>query len=312
MSSRAITWQQALLLVATSVSFASSVVLNKLLIVVLPPITLAGARALLAVPFCLLAMRLMARPLPKASADRVAIALASLGIIVVPYVAVAIGQQTIASGVSGILYSVTPLVTLLLGWLFLRDEPLRWDRLLGILIGMAGVVAVIGPSMLGGLGEHAVAELITLCGPTAYAAAMVVMRRARHIDPVALTGGAFVFAAIILVPLAWWVEGAPLGQLDLPSVALLTAMAVFGTIAPAVLNYMLVQQVGATRAAIAMFLMPVIVVLAGWLFLDERLGLNALAGLALILSGSVLVTVGVRATPRVESGSRVAVSGGER
>ena len=306
------TWRQALLLIATSASFASSVVLNKLLIAVLPPVTLAAARALLAVPFCLVAMRLMDRPLPSGIADRVSIAFASLGIIVIPYVAVAIGQQTIASGVSGILYSVTPLVTLLLGWLFLRDEPLRWDRLLGVLIGIAGVVAVIGPSMLGGLGEHAVAELITLCGPTAYAAAMVLMRRAKHIDPVALTGGAFVFAAIVLVPLAWWFERAPLDQLDLRSVGLLLAMAVFGTIAPAVLNTMLVQQVGATRAAIAMFLMPVIVVLAGWAFLGERLGLNALAGLALILAGSLLVTVGVRSAPRVSSGPQVAVSGGER
>jgi drug/metabolite transporter (DMT)-like permease len=56
-----------------------------------------------------------------------------------------------------------------------------------------------------------------------------------------------------------------------------------------VLNYLLVRQVGATRAALAMFLMPVFAVFGGWAFLNERLGIHAFAGLGLILAGSFLV-----------------------
>ena len=69
----------------------------------------------------------------------------------------------------------------------------------------------------------------------------------------------------------------------------LLVMAVVGTIMPAALNYVLVQRVGATRASVSMFLMPMIAVLFGTVFLGERLGLNALAGMALILCGSVIV-----------------------
>ena len=289
MSEQALSWRQIVLLLATSASFASSVILNKLMVSALPPLTLAASRVLLALPFCVTALLLMRRVLPRAPRDRTAIALASLGIITVPYTAPAIGQQTIASGLSGILYSIIPLLTLLLGAVFLRDERLGLARFAGIAIGMAGVVVVIGPSVLGGLGEHAVAELITLCGPIAYASAMVLMRRFRHIDPVSLTTGAFMAASTVLVPIAFIFERPLDARIDPGFFGTLLALATVGTLMPAVLNYLLVRQVGATRAAIAMFLMPVIAVFGGWAFLDERLGIHAFAGLGLILFGSFLV-----------------------
>ena len=301
--------RQIVLLVATSASFAASVLLNKLLVHALPPLTLAASRVLLALPFCLAAMMICKAPLPASRRDRWAIAWASLGIIAVPYTALAIGQQTIASGLSAIIYSVIPLLTLLLGALFLRDERLGLARLVGIGLGMAGVVAIIGPSFLGGMGEHAVAELITLCGPVAYSLAMVLMRRFRHISAVALTGGAFIAAAMVLVPLAFLFEQPLATALDLRTFGLLLALATLGTMLPAALNYQLVRQVGATRAAIAMFLMPGIAVLAGWAVLDERLEREAFVGMALILSGSFLVSrVSGRATPIVVAGESRLVS----
>lgn len=315
MPDSAYSWRQIALLVATSASFASSVLLNKLLVHSLPPLTLAASRVLVALPFCFLAMALLRKPLPAAGRDRVAVAIASLGIIAVPYTALAIGQQTIASGLSGILYSIIPLLTLLLGALFLRDERLGLDRFIGIGLGMVGVATIIGPSLLGGMGEHAVAELITLCGPVAYAVAMVLMRRFRHIDAVSLTGGAFVASAIVLVPLAFVFEYPFDHSPGLDTFGLLLALSILGTILPAVLNYQLVRQVGATRAAIAMFLMPGFAVLAGWAFLGERLEMEAFVGLAFILCGSYLVSRNAVVSPSLmasQSHSRVASSFGER
>ncbi len=291
---------QWLLLLATSASFASSVLLNKVLVEQLPPFTLAALRVLLAMPMGLAAAALLGRPLPRARADRRTMLVASLGVIVVPYCALAIGQQTIASGLSAILYSMTPLFTLLIAHAVLHDERLGLAKVSGIALGIGGVVAVIGPSIVAGLGKHAIAELITLCGPLAYAAGTVWMRRARPIDPVAMTAGMFVAAALILVPLALALERPWNVRADAPLVWTLVAMAVVGTIVPAALNYLLVQRVGATRASLAMFLMPLIAVFLGALLLDERLDARAFVGLGLILAGSVLVTR-VKAPGRVSS-----------
>ncbi|MFP5405255.1 MAG: EamA family transporter [Gammaproteobacteria bacterium] len=164
---------QWLLLLVTAASFASSVLFNKILVGQLPPVTLAALRALLALPLCLLVLRLSGRRLPASVADRLTVLKAALGVIVIPYCALAIGQRTISGGLSGILYSTMPLFTLLVAQFMLPDERLGLRKLVGVILGMAGVAAVIGPSLIGGLGEHAVAELITLVGPLAYALATV-------------------------------------------------------------------------------------------------------------------------------------------
>ena len=277
-----------LLLVATAASFASSILINKILTGQLPPFTLAASRVLLAAPVCLLALRLMGRRLPR-GADLRTIVYAGVGVIVVPYCALALGQRTISGGLSGILYSTMPLFTLLAAHFILHDERMGLRKLVGIGLGLAGVVAVIGPSLLGGLGEHAVAELITLCGPLAYAIGTVLMRRSRHIDPVAITTGMFVAAACVLVPAALLLEQPWRLRIEGGTGGWLGLMVVFGTILPAALNYLLVQRVGATRASVAMFLMPMIAVLVGSLFMGERLQAAAFVGMGLILLGSVIV-----------------------
>lgn len=283
------TFGQWLLQLASAASFASAVLINKILVAQIPPFTLAALRVLLAAPVCIVVLLLLGRRLPSAPRDRGTVVLASLAVVVVPYCALAIGQQTIASGLSGILYSTMPLFTLLVAHLALHDERLGLRKVSGVALGIAGVVAVIGPSLLGGLGGHAIAEIVTLCGPLAYALGSVVMRRSRHIDPISLTAGIFLAAAVILPPIALVFERPWTVSLSWQTFAWLGAMATIGTIAPAALNYLLVQRVGATRASISMFLMPLLAVLFGALVLDERLDAGAYAGMALILAGSVIV-----------------------
>lgn len=280
--------RQWLLLLATAASFATSILVNKLLIGQLPPFTLAASRVLLAAPICLLVLRLTGRALPR-GADLRTIAYAGIGVIVIPYCALALGQRTISGGLSGILYSTMPLFTLLAAHFLLHDERMGLRKLAGVALGVAGVVAVIGPSLLGGLGGHAMAELITLCGPLAYAIGAVLMRRSRHIDAVAITAGMFVVAAIVLVPVALLFEQPWQLRPALDTGGWLLVMVVFGTILPAALNYLLVQRVGATRASVAMFLMPMIAVVVGALLMGERLQASAFLGMALILGGSLIV-----------------------
>ncbi|MEN9314143.1 MAG: hypothetical protein RIS35_536, partial [Pseudomonadota bacterium] len=131
-----------LLLLASASTFASSILINKILIGQLPPFTLAAARVLFAAPICVAVLRLTGRSLPTTPADRRTVVLAALGVVVVPYSALAIGQQSIPSGLSGILYSTMPLFTLLAAHLLLHDERLGLRKVLGIAIGIGGVVAV--------------------------------------------------------------------------------------------------------------------------------------------------------------------------
>jgi drug/metabolite transporter (DMT)-like permease len=285
------------LLVVTALSFASSVVLNKMLVGALPPLTLAASRVALALPLCLLVLRWSGARLPATRADRLTVLKAAFGVIIIPYCALAVGQQTIGGGLSGILYSTMPLFTLLAAHLMLHDERLGIRKIAGAALGIGGVVFVLGPSLLGGLGDHLAAELITLVGPLAYAIASVLMRRSRWLEPIGLTAGLFIAAASVLVPLSLVIDRPWTLSIDAAALWGLLALAVFGTILPAALNYLLLQRVGATRASIAMFLMPFFAIGLSALMFGERLGAGAWIGLALIVGGSLLLTA-ASAAPR--------------
>lgn len=75
------TFGQWLLQLASAASFASAVLINKILVAQIPPFTLAALRVLLAVPVCLVALALLGRRLPGAG-DRGTVVLASLAVVV--------------------------------------------------------------------------------------------------------------------------------------------------------------------------------------------------------------------------------------
>ena len=76
------------------------------------------------------------------------------------------GQQHIESGMAGILFGTMPVMAVVLAPLFLAEESFTRRRLIGALIGLAGIVLVMG-SVLGNVGDQALAIFITFLGPLA-------------------------------------------------------------------------------------------------------------------------------------------------
>ncbi len=295
--------QNQLLLLASAASFGASPLLLTLAVQEIPPVQLAALRAALGLPL-IAAVALLWGQLRWPAADpaqprfgkrapsavRAGLVTAFGGgvlVIAVPYVTMAAGMQYIPSGLGGILYSTMPLFTLLLAAAFLRDEPATRAQAGRIALGLGGVVLIAGPPLVvDGLAGAGWGTLLVLASPLSYAAGNVWLRRRAAIAPLALSTGMFAGGALVLVPAALLVEGAPQVTIDAPLAATLAALVVLATVLPAVLNYVLVRRVGANAASLAMFLLPVFAVLYGMVFMGERLPLLALAGMVLVIAAS--------------------------
>lgn len=72
--------------------------------------------------------------------------------------------------------------------------------------------------------------------------------------------------------------------------SILVALATVATALPAWLNQRLVAVSGAVNASLAMFVMPPLALLYGWLAFGERLGSFALGGMVLIVAAGLLKT----------------------
>jgi len=241
--------------------------------------------------------------------------------IVVPYSLITWGETQIASGSASILNATTPLFTVLLAgvWFGSAHEAYSWRRILGVLIGFAGVGVLVGPSALD-FSDQSVGvvqgELAVLVAAAAYGVGSLLSRRFG--GSAALVGPLSTQVAALLVEIPLALAWQPPTQLPtLKAILAIAALGVLGTGIAYLLYFWLIHNVGATGTSVVTYLLPCTALVWGALFLSEQVSWNALAGLALVLLGSLLTNGVLRrrkrraaATPAAGAARAEVASGG--
>lgn len=207
---------------------------------------------------------------------------------VVPFLLFAWANTQIASGLSAILNATTPLWGVVLAHLYTDDEQLSRNRLLGVLIGIAGVALMMGPALFGQIGNSVQAQLACLVGAFSYAVAGVYARRFKRlrISPLSVTSSQLTVSALVLLPVMLLVDqpwNAPLPPLGAWGAIL--ALALVCTAFAYVLYFRLIETSGASNALLVPILTPPTAILLGGLLLGEALHALDFAGLLLIAAG---------------------------
>jgi drug/metabolite transporter (DMT)-like permease len=208
--------------------------------------------------------------------------------IVIPFPLIALGEEHVSSSVTAILIAASPLLVAVLARAFDHSERVAGRRLAGLLLGFAGVVALVGVDIAGDR-EELLGALAILVAAVGYAAGpMTLQARLASIDPRAIMAAALLVAAVLLTPLAALTP--PGGSIEGEAVASILVLGVLCTAAAFVLFGALVIEVGAGRALVITYIAPLVALIAGIIVLGESPGLGTLAGLPLILVGSALAT----------------------
>jgi len=210
--------------------------------------------------------------------------------VVLPWVLVAWASRIIDAKLTTILNSLSPIFIFLITWAITRHEPATGRKFLGVTLGLAGVVAIVGPSALAGLGSHLTAELACVAGSLCYGIAAVIGRRYDKLPALVPAAGSAVTGAAILVPLALVADGWP-AQASTPSLLAVAALGVFSTGAAFVVYFRLLATIGSIATASQAYLRIVIGVGLSVVLLGERLEPSHWLGLALVVCGVVAMTV---------------------
>jgi drug/metabolite transporter (DMT)-like permease len=195
-----------------------------------------------------------------------------------------IAEQWIDTSLAGMLNAGMPIATVGLGWIFLRRGPRR-DELTGVLLGLVGVVAVIGPSVSSGRSNQLLGVLCCLAAVTSYGvAAHLNVPLVQRYGPAAVMARALTAAAVLTFPGA----AAGIGHIkpDLGATLAVVALGVFGTGVAYALAAKLIARVGAIRGSLITYLVPPLSVLWGVLFFGESVSPWAIVGTAFILAGA--------------------------
>jgi drug/metabolite transporter (DMT)-like permease len=267
----------------------------------LPTLTIVAARVTLAAAVLWAVIALRGAQVPRGRA--VLGAFLVMGIVnnALPFALLVIAAREIPAGLAATLNAATPLLTVVIAGIALADEPLRPNRLVGVAIGLGGVAAMMGIGQIAvGAAQGAGplwAQGAVLLAALSYAGGAVFGRIFARlgIDPMVTAAGQISAAALIVVPLALWVD-AP-WRLGLPSaeaLAALGALAVVSTGFAYVLYFRILARAGAGNIAAVTLLVPVSATLLGALVLGERPGLAQGVGFVLIAAGLAVMQWPVR------------------
>jgi drug/metabolite transporter (DMT)-like permease len=276
-----------LLLLATL--WGGSFFFGKMALAVFPALTLVALRTGLAALALLLflALRGIALPLSLAAWGRFLV----MGLLnnALPFALINWGQTQIDSGLAAILNATTPLFTVLLAHLVTADERLTRNRIAGVALGFAGVVVMIGPFALRGLGLAGLGKLAVVGAACAYACAGLYGRRLAGLPPVANACGMLVASSLVMLVVALLVDG-PEGLASgfaagTPIWVSVACLALLSTALAYIVYFRILATAGATNLLLVTFLIPVSALLLGGLVLGERPDWTAFAGMALIFLG---------------------------
>jgi drug/metabolite transporter (DMT)-like permease len=216
----------------------------------------------------------------------------------IPYLLITWGQQFVDSALGGIINATVPLFTLPLAHFTLRDERFTPARLGGLIVGFSGILLIFSQDqtpVTGGLARMAAnnsalfGELAMTAAAICYAGSMVFVRRKLRDTAPEIVAGASQGIAFLLTMISALVLEAPLSnRISGPTWLVVAGLGINSGISY-ILFYFVLSKWGTTRTSLVTYLVPVIAVLLGAIFLREVISWQALTGGLLVISGIVII-----------------------
>ena len=253
-----------------------------------PPVLLAGLRTLLS-GVILTAVAFVWGGDPNLRRDwRVFAFLGAFNVVLF------IGAQTFAvlylpSGTAAVLIYLQPILVGVLAWTVL-GEPLTVTKVIGLLLGFAGIVAVSSAGLLNAAGEVTLVGVVSgVASALSWAIGTVGFKKYEaRISTLWAVALPFLMGGVVLTTLGLFVERLSDISWTGPFFSSVLYSAFVGTGLAWLLFFGLVRAGEASRVASYIFVVPLAAVVIGALFLDESLGPPLLVGAALVVSGIYL------------------------
>ncbi len=208
---------------------------------------------------------------------------------VVPGVLFGIAETKVTSILAGIINAVTPLMTLLVMMTLFREDKPKNYQVIGLLIGFAGVLTVLG--VWHGLGSNPIGAILALLAAvTCYGFSFPYSRKyvlPHKLRPEALATTQVSLAAITLLPFFLF-NGIAKDQYRIGPLAAMLALGVLGTGYAYIWNFQILAAAGSAIASSVTYVTPVVAVIVGVLFLSEPVSWNEPIGGAIVLFGAAI------------------------
>jgi drug/metabolite transporter (DMT)-like permease len=281
--------------ILTGFSFGSSLIAARFAIDQFSPITYVNLRLLLA-SICFVAIYILDnRRHPWPVSRRLWRHGLVLGVVstAVPMLAFVMALQYLSSGVTSVLNTSGPALTIILAHFFLPDETLTQRKSIGVALAFAGAIllALRGESGLAAVEQaNPLGYILVLIGLTSVSGSTIYARKfARDLSSFDITSSQIFIGTAVLLPITLMQGGFDVSQVNGQGYFVLVYGALIGTVLAFLLFFHLISRFGATATAMVPYIVPVVATLGGLLLLDETLTWVTVAGMLIIGLGIAIL-----------------------
>jgi len=208
--------------------------------------------------------------------------------VAIPWVLLARAETRLSSSLTGLLIAAVPLVGAAIVTLTGDRERLGARRWLGLLIGIAGVAALVGLDV-GEVDTLAIVEIGLVA--VGYAIGPIILSRSMtELPTFGVVAASLLLTALVYLPFALvrWPSEVPSPHV----IESVLGLAVICTALAFVVFFALIAEVGPVRATVITYINPAVAAILGVTLLSEHLTRGMVIGFALVLAGCVLATGG--------------------
>jgi drug/metabolite transporter (DMT)-like permease len=277
--------------------WSSSFLWIKIAVQEVGPITLVAFRVLFGLLFGLAVLLIQGVRLPRDFKDWFPLLLLGITNVAIPFFLISWGEQSIDSAVAAILDATVPLFTIVIAHLALHDDKITAPKLLGLLIGFAGVIVLMSED-IGASTSTALGQIAVIVASACYAGSAVFARKFTEDTPGILRSAIPLLSSTVVMWLAAFMFESPIEipQLGITWIALLW-LGVLGSGFAFILAYYLIHQIGPTRTSMVTYLFPLGGVILGVTFLQEQLTWQLISGALLIIASLAVANWGPAKSP---------------
>jgi drug/metabolite transporter (DMT)-like permease len=209
--------------------------------------------------------------------------------VAAPFTLFGYGEQRISSVLAGLWNATTPLVALPVAALVFRTEKMSLRRAVGLGLGFAGVLVILG--VWQGVGGSSLSgQLMCFGAALCYGLAIPYQRRflaGRPESGTVVAAGQLIVATVLLAVVSPLIAGAPPAPLSLSAdvIASVFLLGAVGTGIAFVINFRVIRLAGASTSASVTYLIPVVATVIGVTVLREDLDWYQPVGAAIVLVG---------------------------
>ena len=205
---------------------------------------------------------------------------------IVPFTLVYWAEQFIPSGLTSVLFAIFPFWVIIFSRFAFPNEKIGMYKILGVLLGFIGIAVIFKDSLSFDFSSATLAILAAVISAIMQGGVAVVIKKyGGKINPVSINFIPLLLTGIFLIPVSLIFEDTTRLTIGYNALFSILYLSTVGTVVVFSIYYWLMKKINVVILSLSSFITPIIAILLGWFFLDEKLNENHIIGSSLVLIG---------------------------